>query len=209
MAQIDDWLEYVVKPEQFGADHFERLMLELDTSELLHRALDPLPNGFAVADRIAAFRGRADFNGTYLLPPRRDGDLLLARRLAENYRDGVADRLGELGDPEASLVQGSPVREIHDTEYRRLRQARELRLLNATMTLEDDEDSATRSFPRWKYGLREAVYMMTTFPEITRYLLWPMFRYPLDDTPAAELWLMGHRVDFCEDCTLLIVGGAG
>ncbi len=208
MALIDDWLAYVEKPDRFDKHHFGGLMLELETPTLLHRALDPLPNGSAVADRIAKFRERADFNGTYLLA-RPQGISAAARRLAEAYRDGVCDRLRELNDSEAAFIRNSPVEEISVESYRRLRQEGALRLLNATMTLEFCEKESTRAFPEWKRGLREAIYMMTTIPEVTRYLLWPIFRYPLDDTPAAELWLMGHRIDFCEDRTLLIVGGAG
>lgn len=209
MTLLDDWLVYVDKPDRFDQDHFASLMLELGTPALLHRALDPLPNGAEVAELITGFRKRADFNGTYLLPPIHDSDLSLAWQLAEKYRDGVTDRLRELDDPEAALVGDSLIVEIGYEDYRRLKQARELRLLNATMTISDDFVDFKAKFPEWIDGLYEALYMMTTFPEITRYLLWPMLRYPLDDTPAAEIWLMGHRIDFCEDRTLLIVGGAG
>ncbi len=82
----------------------------------------------------------------------------------------------EIGDTEAVLLGNGPIMEIKYDDYRHLKQERKLQLLNAPMTLQDDEEDATKQFPRWKYGLYEAVYMMTTFPEITRYLLWPILR---------------------------------
>ncbi|WP_194269385.1 hypothetical protein [Tritonibacter litoralis] len=50
--------------------------------------------------------------------------------------------------------------------------------------------------------------MMTTIPEVTRYLLAPFLRYSLNDEPATKLWLMGYSVDFTEDNTLLIADDA-
>ncbi|NVK14737.1 MAG: hypothetical protein HWE35_11210 [Rhodobacteraceae bacterium] len=50
--------------------------------------------------------------------------------------------------------------------------------------------------------------MMTTIPEVTRFILAPTLRYPLNDEPATKLWLKGYRVDFTEDNTLLIIDDA-
>lgn len=80
--------------------------------------------------------------------------------------------------------------------------------LRATTTIGDDETGIIFERPGWLLGLYEAVYMMTTIPEVTRYLLAPFLRYPLNDEPATKLWLMGYSVDFTEDNTLLIADDA-
>ncbi|HRK42805.1 MAG TPA: hypothetical protein PLH11_07185 [Gemmobacter sp.] len=214
MSLLDDWLSYVEKPSRFDKHHFESLMLELDNAESLHQAFDGLRNGAAFVSRIMDFRARADFNGTYLLPPpppHTHTQVVTphAYELAAQYRDAVADRLTELDYTQASAIARSRVVEISSRDFQREKELGRLRVHDVETMLGDDFIDCYAEFPRWILGLREAVYMMTTFPAITRYLLWPIVKYPLDETPAAELWLMGHWVEFCEDRTLLTMGGAG
>ncbi|ATG47259.1 hypothetical protein CEW89_06555 [Celeribacter ethanolicus] len=208
MSLLDDWLSYVENPSRFNKHHFESLMLELETRKDLEAAFAGLPGGWAFIERIEQLRKDADFNGTYLLAKPREVDAD-AIALAEAYRDAVADRLFELGNDDASYIRKQPVKLISSDDYDAGYKAGALGLLDATMTIGDDAIDVASERPKWIRGLREAVYMMTTIPEVTRYLLGPILRYPMNDEPAARLWLMGHRIDFTKDNTLLIVGGAG
>ncbi len=45
MALLDDWLEYVEGPSLFDEEHFESLMLELETHEQLEAAFAHLSGG--------------------------------------------------------------------------------------------------------------------------------------------------------------------
>lgn len=208
MSLLNDWLCYVEKPSCFDDHHFESLMLELGNAESLHQAFDGLPNGAAFVSQIMDFRARADFNGTYLLPPPQVVTPH-AYELAAQYRDAVADRLTELDYTQASAIGRSRVVEISAADFQCEKELGRLRVHDVGTEFGDDFIDHCAEFPEWIWGLREAVYMMTTFPAITRYLLWPIVKYSLDETPAAELWLMGHWVEFSEDRTLLIMGGAG
>ncbi len=205
MTLLDDWLKYVEDPSLFDKHHFESLMLELETHDQLEAAFAHLPGGREFIRRVEQFRHDANFNGTYLFPTAQKADET-AFKLAEQYRDHIADRLSELGDPDAKLIRNQPVVTIAADVYKARHRAGTLPLLDATMTIGDDViDFTIDERPAWVRGLREAVYMMTTIPEVTRYLLSPILKYPLDDEPAAKLWLMVHRVDFTKENTLLIV----
>lgn len=207
MSLIDDWKSYVEDPGRFKMSHFEGLMSELDTRETLHDAFDRVPGGVAFVEQIMALRAQTDDSGVYLLPSLSDvtdAD----RQRAVAYRDGMVDRLRELDDEEAAIIAAAPIAEIPVAEYKRLDAARELPVLDAPIRISQDFIFFTSKMPKWIRGLYEAVYMLTTIPEVSRHLLAPIAGYPLDERPAAELWLRGHRMDFCEDRTLLIVGGA-
>jgi|GEM_PF-2337320 len=206
MSLLDDWKKYVEEPTSFDKHHFESLMLELETTKDIHDAFDSLPSGQAFADRLIDVRTKADFSGTYLVP--HVGAITAATyQLAESYRDGIFDFLKERNDLEASTIAANPIVEIDKSNYRTGKKMGSLNLLNVTWTIDDIYIDYIFEHPSWMRGLREAVYMMTTVPEVTRYLLSPIINFPLDDGPAAELWLSGHRMDFCKDRTLLIVGG--
>ena len=208
MTLIDNWFAYVSDPGLFEPNHFEGLMLELDTPSKLHAAFDNLPHGFEFAKRLISFRERADFNGTYLLPPERShqGDRLV---YAERYRDGFSDRLREIGySSDAEVISSVPVEEILYDEYKDFKLSNSLPLLSVAMEMDFDVSDWYDNFPEWIFGLDEAVLMMTTYPAITRYLMWPIIKYPMDDESYAELWLMGHTIEFCENKTLLVIGGA-
>ncbi|RVV97030.1 hypothetical protein EKE94_15305 [Mesobaculum littorinae] len=209
MTLLEDWIAYVEDPTLFDKFHFEGLMLELETPDALHNAFDRLPGGPRFADRVAELRASADFNGTYLLPQTKeiaDEDY----RLARAYRDHVADYLRGKGDPEAAANGRGEVKEIAHDEYRRRRKQKELGLSNVTWDIDGDFVAPLLALPRWSRGLYEATLAMTTIPEVTRFLLAPIVPYELDDRPAAELWLRGHRIDFTKDHDiLLIVGGGG
>lgn len=208
MTLLEDWLAYLEEPDLFDQHHFEGLALELQTAENLNTAFFSLPGGEGLVQRIIDIRRQADFNGTYLLARNKVIDID-AYKQAERYKDSVADRLRELDDSDAILVQANPISGIEHSDYQYLRSSSKLSLLNVSMTLEDDFIKYCAALPDWVWGLYEVIYMMTTIPEVTRYLLWPIVRYPLNDEPAMKLWLMGHRMDFCQDRSLLIVGGAG
>lgn len=202
----DDWKSYVADPSRFNKLHFESLMLELETLEQLHEAFDNLPAGSEFVDRLNDLRAQADFSGTYLVPhakPVTDE----SRRLAEQYRDNVFDYLREQGDQEAGIIAANPITEISMDEYRIGKKTGNLCLLDAPMNIDFNHLDVMDEYPKWLDGLREALYMMTTIPEVTRYLLSPIVKFPLDDGPAAALWLQGQRMDFCKDRTLLIGGG--
>ncbi|MEL6586785.1 MAG: hypothetical protein AAFY65_15470 [Pseudomonadota bacterium] len=207
MALIDDWIAYVEDPTRFSMSHFESLIETLETEEALHQAFDRLPGGSHFVAGLVAFRARTDGTGVYRQPKAvevRSEDL----DLASAYRDNMVDRLRDLGDPEAALIRDAPLEQIAQAEYKQLSAEGSLPLLDAPMGIAQDFIIATKGAPKWIRGLYEAVYMMTTIPEVSRWLVSPVVTYPLDDAPAGELWLRGHRMDFCEDRTLLIVGGA-
>lgn len=209
MTLLDDWIAYVADPGLFDPSHFEALMLELDTPSKLNSAFRDLPNGFDFVKRLVWFRENSELNGTYLLPlegsPQKDRMIY-----AERYRDSVSDRLREMGEcGEAGIISSAPVEEMLYDEYKSKKLARSLPFLNAPMAIDFDVSDWYNRFPEWIFGLDEAVLMMTTYPAVTRYLMWPITKYPLDDESYAKLWLMGNSMDFCEDKTLLIIGGAG
>lgn len=170
------------------------------------RLFDSLPSGRAFSDRLINLRIQADFNGVYLVPHAKavTDDTY---RLVEAYRDKVFDYLRDVEDTEADLIAANPIVEISMTAYRAGKKAGNFGFLQATWTIDDNYIDYMYEHPRWIRGLREAVYMMITIPEVTRYLLEPIVKFPLDDKLAADLWIHGHRVDFCKDRTLLIVGG--
>ncbi|KIC39474.1 hypothetical protein [Leisingera sp. ANG-M7] len=207
MALLDDWLSYVDDPSRFDRYHFESLMLELETRKHLEIAFSHLSGGLEFIERIIWLREQAAFNGTYLLskPKEINSEIIT---LAELYRDCVADRLSELGDDEAVIIRKNPILKILKSQYKQYLKSGTLPFLEAMDTIGDDEIRVSSKKPRWRLGLHEAVYMMTTVPEVTRYIMSPFLHYPLNDEPATKLWLMGYRVDFTEDSTLLIMDDA-
>lgn len=205
MSLRDDWKKYIKDTSAFDKHHFESLMLELDTKAALVDAFEALPNGRKFVDIITNLRKRANSNGTYLFASPgtvTESDHLLVRA----YCDSISDYLRDIGDPESGQISGEDIVEIPHDEYRIKKRAGQLKLLQAPTTIDDEYIDARLSGPKWLGGLYEAVYMMTTVPEVTRYLLSPFVKYPLNEEPAFELWLRGHRVDFCESHALLIVG---
>lgn len=207
MSLIDDWKAYVQKPSAFGKHHFESLMLELATPEQYYDAFDNLPAGRTFADRLVQFRSQTNATGTYLVPFAKSVSEE-SKDLAETYRDSVVDYLRETNDSNAQIIESNPIVEMSVVDYRSGKKAGSLNLLNIMMNIEFDYFDAMDDQPSWIDGLYEAVYMMTTLPTVTRYLLSPILKFPIDDKAAASLWLNGgHRVDFCKDRTLLIIDG--
>lgn len=204
MSLIDDWKSYVESPSRFKMSHFEDLMSELETATDLHDAFDRLPGGFDFAENILKLRAGTDATGTYLLPTEQtptpeDSISAIA------YRDAVYDRLRELNDDEAQIVGSAPLVEISVEDYKKIDPSL---FLNAPISISQDYIFYTSKHPKWIRGLFEAVYTLTNIPEVTRSLLSPIAKYPLNDEIAFNLWMRGHRMDFCEDRTLLITGGA-
>lgn len=208
MSLMDDWLAYVGDPSQFDSFHFEALLLEVDTEAKVEKAFAPLPGGAELAKRLNAFRSAAEFNGTYLLPgQRKRGE---PEQLAARYRDGVSDRLRDMGrGEEARLVDAAPIGSLPAEAFEEERGAGNLRLLEVLKEIENDFFDEMDAQPGWIDGLYEALYAATNFPVITRYLIQPVMKYPLDESAYAEIWLGGDRVEFCETMTCVVAGGAG
>ncbi len=207
MSLQDDWLKYVENPEAFSEDHFAPLITDTEEPVNLDIAFGGLPNGRELIKRIQRVRQETAFTGLYHVPAT---DERLGREqlktLARRYADSVADRLREIGEAEqAARILKAPIEFISESDFKRKKAAKELRILNAAWELRNNFIDFTDGWPDYMYGLDEAVLFMTKYPAITRYILSAIVKYPVDDEAYFELWKGGADIEFCEDKTLVIL----
>ena len=172
-----------------------------------------LPNGDELIRRIQRVIDGSSFTGLYYIP---DGKHYLDKKQlknhAENFAYSIADRLNEIGEKaEANLMMHNPIEFISELEYGRKKSELKQMVLGARDYIDDDYIDMFSGSPNYMHclrGLREAVYMMTTRPAITRYVLGAIIQYYVNDEAYFELWKGGGDVEFLEDKTLVIIPDA-
>jgi len=207
MSLQDDWLKYMENPEVFPDDHFAPPITDTEEPVDLETAFAGLPNGRELIKRINRIRQETAFTGLYHVPePEEWLDREKLKVLAKRYADSVADRLRGIGETEqAARILHNPIEFISESDFMKKEATRELRFLNAAMDLSRDFNKWKDNRPSCYKGLKEAVLFMTKIPEVTRYILSAIVKYPVDDEAYYELWRGGAGIEFCEDKTLVIL----
>lgn len=207
MSLQDDWLEYLDKPDAFSCDHFASLITDTEQPVDLEKAFGNLSNGGLLIERIERVRNETAFTGLYHVPA--SGDRIGRSKLkvlAERYADSVASRLKDIGEQDLNnSVFYSPIEFLRASDFQKKKSSREFKISNAAMYISDDFIDWPEHDPDYYYALKEAVYMMTTKPQVTRYILSAIVDYPVDDEAYFELWAGGGDIEFCEDRTLIIL----
>ncbi|SIS90680.1 hypothetical protein [Paracoccus saliphilus] len=207
MALIDDWLIYLEEPDAFSKNHFEPMITDTGNPLDLQRAFGSLPQGAAMIERIERLRSETNFTGLYHVqdPSRRLGHDAMIEK-ARKYCDHVSDFLRDIdmADLAKSVDNGGfSYLDVHSYDFRD--SDGRLGLNETGEVLEDEFTLKLKKGPHYLLGLFQAVLFMTKIPVVTRYIMQPVVKFPLNEADGYATWIGGAAIAFGDRGNFLLV----
>lgn len=188
---------------------FADLLRAHPADEDLELLFGDLPKGDALIARIRQLRRENTMNGMYVVPdPANAISEPIALGLVDRYSQSVAWLLAKTAPDIAHEPLSSKVQIVRDNEtFLDMADKPDLGLSEADDFIQYAFDQHLDRLGNVRFGLWEAVYALTNYPVVTRWLLEEMIDFPMSSGAYYELWRGGGDVTFLRDGKLVLVEG--
>ena len=193
MAVIDDWEAFRANPDGTDKSHFAFMLMEAEARADFERIFGRLPGADGVISRLETLFGGSEANAWgYQIPVEANMTEADALALAEQVNAnrvtwcrarGVDDLAEKLSPLRARIVDIETLKAAQN-DFNHVESAIYDEVGDMFIDAAPDDPFA--------FALKEAVLMLTKWPDVTSYILAPYWPFDLDFEPAFLLYLGGY-----------------